>query len=69
MHGSSRSDVLQNRCFSEFLKFHRKTLVKESNFSNAAGLKACNFENKRLQHRCFPVKFAKNFKNTSGGCL
>ena len=31
----------------------------ESIFSNAAGLKACNFVKKRLQHRCFPVKFAK----------
>ena len=28
-------------------------------FSNVAGLKACTFVKKRLQHRCFPVKFAK----------
>ena len=27
-------------------------------------LKACNFTKKRLQHSCFPVKFAKFFKNT-----
>ena len=33
-------------------------------FSNVAALKACNFVNKRLQHRYFPVKFAK-FLRTS----
>ena len=37
-------------------KFHRKTSVLES-------LQACNFIKKRLQHWCFLVKFAKNFKN------
>ena len=26
---------------------------------SSKGLKACNFIKKRLQHRCFPVKFAK----------
>ena len=31
----------------------------ESIFKKAAGLKACNFIKKRLQHRCFPVNFAK----------
>ena len=31
----------------------------ESFFKKAAGLKACNFIKKRLQHRCFPVNFAK----------
>ena len=31
----------------------------ESLFNKYAGLKACNFVEKRLQHRCFPVKFAK----------
>ena len=28
-------------------------------FNKYAGLKACNFIEKRLQHRCFPLKFAK----------
>ena len=28
-------------------------------FNKVAGLKSCNFIEKRLQHRCFPVKFAK----------
>ena len=30
-----------------------------SNFSNVAGLICCNFIKKRIQRRCFPVKFAK----------
>ena len=30
----------------------------ESLFNKVAGLRACNFIKKRLQHRCFPVKFA-----------
>ena len=41
--------VLKNFC-----KFHRKTPVLESLFN-----RACNFIKKRLQNRCFPVKFAK----------
>ena len=31
----------------------------ESLFNKYAGLKACNFIQKRFQHRCFPVKFEK----------
>ena len=31
----------------------------ESLFNKVTGVKACNFIKKRLQHRCFPVKFAK----------
>ena len=46
----------------EFLKFHRKTQAYESLFNTAAGLKTCNFPKKRLQHRCFPVKSAKNLR-------
>ena len=39
----------------------------------ASGLKACNFINKKLEHRCFPVNIAKFLRtlfsqNTSGGC-
>ena len=34
----------------------------ESLFNKNAGLKACNFIKKTLQHRCFPVKFAKFLK-------
>ena len=52
-------DVFQNRCSEEFLKFDRKAPLQESLFNNVAGLNACNFVKKRLQHRYFPVKFAK----------
>ena len=31
----------------------------ESLFNKVAGLNSCNFIKKWLQHRCFPVKFAK----------
>ena len=33
--------------------------VLESPFNKVAGLQSCNFIKNRLQHRCFPVKFAK----------
>ena len=43
-------------------------------FNKVAGLQACNFIKKRLQHRCFSVKFAKSLRasflqNTSGDCF
>ena len=43
-------------------------------FNKVVGLKAWNCIKKRLQHRCFPVKFAKFLRtrflqNTSGGCF
>ena len=46
----------------------------ESFFNKAAGLQACSFIKKRLQHRCFPANISKIlitafFINTSGGCL
>ena len=51
------------RCKKEypekFRKFHKKTPVLESHLYKAAGLKACNFIKKRIQYRCFPVKFEK----------
>ena len=40
-------------------KYHRKIPVLETVFSKVAGFKACNFITKKVQHRCFPVKFAK----------
>ena len=43
----------------KFRKFYRKTPVLESIFNNISGLQSCNFIKKRLQHRCFPIKFAK----------
>ena len=49
----------KKRCSWNFRKFHRKAPVLESLFNNVAGLQACNFIKKILQHRCFPMKFAK----------
>ena len=49
----------RKRSFLKFRKFHWKISVLESIFNKTAGLKACNFIKKRLQHRCFPLKFAK----------
>ena len=43
----------------KFHNIHRKSPVSESLFDKVAGLKAYNFNKKWLQHRCFPVKFAK----------
>ena len=34
----------------------------ETVFSKVAGFKACNFITKKVQHRCFPVKFAKSLR-------
>ena len=46
----------------------------ESLFNKVAGMKTGNFIIKKLQHRCFPVKFAKFLRtsflqNTSDGCF
>ena len=52
----------RKRSFLKFWKFHWKTSVLESLFNKAAGLKACSLIKKRLQHKCFPLKFAKFLK-------
>ena len=49
----------KKRCSQKYRKFHRKTPVLESLFNNIAGLQACDFIKKILQHRCFPMKFVK----------
>ena len=57
-------DFLQNRCLSKkFHTFYRKTLVLESLFNRAAGLKACNFVKKRLQRRWF-LQNLQIYRNT-----
>ena len=55
----SFADVPLNKCSETFRKFDWKTSVLESIFSKVAGLQACNFVKKRLQHTCYLVKFAK----------
>ena len=49
-----RIGVLKN-----FAMFTGKHLCWSLFFNKYAGLKACNFIKKRLQHRFFPVKFPK----------
>ena len=46
----------KKRCCSKFYKFHRKTPVLGSLFNN--------FIKKRFLHSCFPLKFAKCFRNS-----
>ena len=46
----------------------------EAVFKKVAGLKTCNFIKKKLQHRCFLMKFSKFLehlflRNTSVGCF
>ena len=45
--------------FFKILCIHRKTLVLEPLFNKVAGLHACSFIKKRLQHRCFPMNTAR----------
>ena len=45
--------------FLKFRNVHRKISVLGFLFNKYLDLKACSFIKKRLQHRCFPVKFAK----------
>ena len=56
---TNRRCSLKKGVLKYFAKFPRKTPVLESLFNKIAGLAACNFIKKTLQHRCFPVKLAK----------
>ena len=47
-----------------FKNFHKKTPVLEYLFNKVAGLRTCNVIKKRLQIRCFPVKFEKSLKTS-----
>ena len=47
-----------------FRNIHRKTTVLDSLFNKIAGLQACNFSKKSLQHRCFPVNNEEFLKTT-----
>ena len=58
----SFTNVLKSRCSKKFRKFHQKTAALEFLFNKAEGPQPCNFIKKRLQHRCFPVKFVKSLK-------
>ena len=54
---AATTDILQNSCLQKFCSFHKKTPVFESLLNKFAGPQPCNFIKKRLQCRCFPVKF------------
>ena len=63
----ARSEVVVPRCSSKqmFLKILQISQALESLFNKVAVQKVCNFIEKRLQHRCFLVKFAKYFRTPS----
>ena len=42
-----------------FLEISQENTCVGVFFNKVVGVKACNFIKKALQHRCFPVKFAK----------
>ena len=48
------ADILKKRCFWKLCKIYKKKPVVEP--------ETCNFIKKRIQHRCFPVNFAKIFR-------
>ena len=59
---ATTGSILQKKVFSKFFrKSHRKTSALEFPFGKdkVAGLKAFNFIKKKLQRRCFPVRFVK----------
>ena len=47
------------KVFLKSLQISQGKHLLESLFNKVAGFQACNFIKKRLQHWCFPVKFAK----------
>ena len=73
MEKQSFADVLQNRCSKNFANFTGKPLCW-SLFLKSCRVEAWNIIKKRLQRKCFPVKFAKFLRtpflqNTTAGCL
>ena len=58
----------------EFAKFTGKHICWSLFFNKVAGMRPVTFLNKRLQHKCFLVNFAKILRtpflwNTSGSCF
>ena len=51
--------LLEIAVLKNFANLTGKHLCWESVFNKVAGLQACNFVKKRLQHRCYLVKFSK----------
>ena len=53
--------ILWKNCSEKFHKTHRKTPVMEY-FLNNVDIKTCSFASKGLNYKCFPVNFAKFFR-------
>ena len=69
----SSGGALWKRCSSKFCKIHRKTVCWVS-FTKVAELVPATLLIKRLQHRCFNLRFAKLIitpflQNTSDDCF
>ena len=56
---SMRGKCKSKHKFERFSNVHMKAPVLESLIKKYAGLKVCSFMKKRLQHKCFPVKFVE----------
>ena len=70
---SDQKCSVQKSVLKKFYKFNRKTSVL-GNTRKTPGLRNATLLKRRLQHRCFPVKFKKFLrtpflKNTSGQLL
>ena len=64
----SPGGVLYEKCSQKFRKKSQENTCARVSFLVKLQVKDCNFIKKRLQHRCFPVKYAKFIlQNTSGG--
>ena len=57
-------EVLYEKTVLKILQYSQLciTPLLESLFNKVTGLQACNFIKRRLQHKCFHVKFAKFFR-------
>ena len=55
---------VKQRVLKKCAYFTRKH-VSESFFRKFAGLQPCSYIKKRLQHWCFPVKFAKSLRTST----
>ena len=70
---SHRRCSVKKKCSENFRKFYRKTPVLESLFNKFAGVRPATLL-KRLQHRCFSVKFVKFLRTpfcrtSANGCF
>ena len=75
IYKSSRLQICSSKqIFLKLGKFQRKAPVLECLYNKVAGSQARNVIKKRLQKRCFPVKFAKFLRtpfsrNNSSSCF